>query len=158
MEEFCETKKAYFFGYVVHRLLLVALGRREVGDERADACGQTRIHAWACLTMLLHGACKLNRIAVAVACSFVAPSPFARTCSPLSEPPQEDDRDHYGNKRLDLGGPLLANLFRQLFRWGWVGAAWSGTRQGVPTAAVHTWMQLCGTTLPHDPCGCAHLL
>lgn len=57
MEEFCETKKAYFFGYVIHRLLLVALGRRE-----------------------------------------------------------EDDRDHYGNKRLDLGGPLLANLFRQLFR------------------------------------------
>ncbi|KAL4856586.1 DNA-directed RNA polymerase II subunit RPB2 [Chlorella vulgaris] len=57
MEEFCETKKAYFFGYVIHRLLLVSLSRRE-----------------------------------------------------------EDDRDHYGNKRLDLGGPLLANLFRQLFR------------------------------------------
>mmetsp|Transcript_14538 Transcript_14538/g.43946 ORF Transcript_14538/g.43946 Transcript_14538/m.43946 type:complete len:1179 (+) Transcript_14538:450-3986(+) len=28
----------------------------------------------------------------------------------------EDDRDHYANKRLDLGGPLLAALFRQLFR------------------------------------------
>ncbi|KAK9918353.1 hypothetical protein WJX75_003429 [Coccomyxa subellipsoidea] len=55
--EFCETKKAYFFGYMVHRLLLVALGRRD-----------------------------------------------------------QDDRDHYCNKRLDLGGPLLANLFRQLFR------------------------------------------
>lgn len=53
----CETRKAYFFGYVIHRLLLVALGRRE-----------------------------------------------------------EDDRDHYANKRLDLGGPLLAGLFRQLFR------------------------------------------
>ncbi len=52
-----ETRKAYFFGYMIHRLLLVALGRRE-----------------------------------------------------------EDDRDHYGNKRLDLGGPLLAGLFRQLFR------------------------------------------
>lgn len=52
-----EVRKAYFFGYVIHRLLLVALGRRE-----------------------------------------------------------EDDRDHYGNKRLDLGGPLLAGLFRQLFR------------------------------------------
>jgi len=26
-----------------------------------------------------------------------------------------DDRDHYGNKRLDLAGPLLGNLFRQLF-------------------------------------------
>lgn len=26
-----------------------------------------------------------------------------------------DDRDHYGNKRMDLAGPLLGNLFRQLF-------------------------------------------
>ena len=51
------TKKAYFVGYMVHRLLLVALGRRG-----------------------------------------------------------EDDRDHYGNKRLDLAGPLMANLFRLLFR------------------------------------------
>lgn len=51
------TRKVFYFGYVIHRLLLVALGRRD-----------------------------------------------------------EDDRDHYGNKRLDLGGPLLAGLFRQLFR------------------------------------------
>ncbi|KAF2297688.1 hypothetical protein GH714_002249 [Hevea brasiliensis] len=28
----------------------------------------------------------------------------------------EDDRDHYGNKRLDLDGPLLGGLFRMLFR------------------------------------------
>ncbi len=49
--------QAYFFGYMIHRLLLVATGRRG-----------------------------------------------------------EDDRDHYANKRLDLGGPLLANLFRMLFR------------------------------------------
>ena len=49
--------QAYFFGYMIHRLLLVALGRRP-----------------------------------------------------------EDDRDHYANKRLDLGGPLLAGLFRLLFR------------------------------------------
>lgn len=28
----------------------------------------------------------------------------------------EDDRDHYANKRLDLGGPLLSGLFRLLFR------------------------------------------
>jgi DNA-directed RNA polymerase beta subunit len=27
-----------------------------------------------------------------------------------------DDRDHYGNKRLDLAGPLLGTLFRQLFK------------------------------------------
>ena len=27
-----------------------------------------------------------------------------------------DDRDHYGNKRLDLAGPLLGSLFRQLFK------------------------------------------
>lgn len=28
----------------------------------------------------------------------------------------QDDRDHYGNKRLDLAGPLLRGLFRQLLR------------------------------------------
>lgn len=33
----------------------------------------------------------------------------------LGERP-EDDRDHYANKRLDLGGPLMAGLFRLLFR------------------------------------------
>jgi len=52
-----ELKKAYFLGYMVNRLLQVALGRRDV-----------------------------------------------------------DDRDHYGNKRVDLAGPLLGGLFRQLFR------------------------------------------
>lgn len=57
ISEHCETKKAYFLGYMVHRLLLAALGRREL-----------------------------------------------------------DDRDHVGNKRLDLAGPLLAFLFRSLFR------------------------------------------
>ena len=55
--DFFETKKAYFLGYMVHRLLLGALGRREL-----------------------------------------------------------DDRDHYGNKRLDLAGPLLNFLFRTLFK------------------------------------------
>uniref|UniRef100_A0A224YXA5 DNA-directed RNA polymerase subunit beta n=1 Tax=Rhipicephalus zambeziensis TaxID=60191 RepID=A0A224YXA5_9ACAR len=57
VSDFCETKKAYYLGYMVHRLLLAALGRREL-----------------------------------------------------------DDRDHYGNKRLDLAGPLMAFLFRGLFR------------------------------------------
>eukprot|EP00727_Mastigamoeba_balamuthi_P011600 m51a1_g7062 putative dna-directed rna polymerase ii subunit rpb2-like (1207) ;mRNA; f:172808-177135 len=28
----------------------------------------------------------------------------------------EDDRDHYGNKRLDLAGPLLGGLFRVMFK------------------------------------------
>ena len=28
---------------------------------------------------------------------------------------EEDDRDHYGKKRLDLAGPLLASQFRLLF-------------------------------------------
>jgi len=51
-----ETKKTFFLGYIVHRMLQCSLGRES-----------------------------------------------------------EDDRDHYGNKRLDLGGPLLAGLFRGLF-------------------------------------------
>uniref|UniRef100_A0A8C6EFQ9 DNA-directed RNA polymerase n=1 Tax=Microcebus murinus TaxID=30608 RepID=A0A8C6EFQ9_MICMU len=70
VSDFCETKKAYFLGYLkmskmmllIHKLrgkwlLLAALGRREL-----------------------------------------------------------DDRDHYGNKRLDLAGPLLAFLFRGMFK------------------------------------------
>nr|ANJ43287.1 RNA polymerase II beta subunit [Sugiyamaella mastotermitis] len=56
-EEGYETRKAFFLGYMVHRMLLVALERRE-----------------------------------------------------------PDDRDHFGKKRLDLAGPLLANLFRMLFK------------------------------------------
>jgi DNA-directed RNA polymerase II subunit RPB2 len=55
-EEGAETKKAFFLGYIIHRLLQCALGRRE-----------------------------------------------------------EDDRDHFGKKRLDLAGPLMANLFKLKF-------------------------------------------
>lgn len=51
-----ETRKAFFLGYMVHKMLQVALGRRE-----------------------------------------------------------PDDRDHFGKKRLDLAGPLLAGLFRTLY-------------------------------------------
>lgn len=56
-EEHCETKKGFFVGYAVHKLLMCKLGRAE-----------------------------------------------------------EDDRDHFGKKRLDLAGPLLGGLFRVLFR------------------------------------------
>ncbi|KAK1753932.1 hypothetical protein QBC47DRAFT_385223 [Echria macrotheca] len=55
--EGCETRKAFFLGYMVHKLLQCALGRRDV-----------------------------------------------------------DDRDHFGKKRLDLAGPLLAKLFRNIVR------------------------------------------
>ena len=55
-EEGHETRKAFFLGYMVNKLLQCALGRRE-----------------------------------------------------------PDDRDHFGKKRLDLAGPLLAGLFRMLF-------------------------------------------
>ncbi|EJT48974.1 DNA-directed RNA polymerase II subunit RPB2 [Trichosporon asahii var. asahii CBS 2479] len=51
------SRKAFFLGYMIHRLCSAALGRREL-----------------------------------------------------------DDRDHFGKKRLDLAGPLLANLFRILFK------------------------------------------
>nr|AJQ24543.1 RNA polymerase II subunit 2 [Atkinsonella texensis]AJQ24544.1 RNA polymerase II subunit 2 [Atkinsonella texensis] len=52
-----ETRKAFFLGYMIHKLLQCALGRRE-----------------------------------------------------------PDDRDHFGKKRLDLAGPLLAKLFRGIVR------------------------------------------
>jgi DNA-directed RNA polymerase II subunit RPB2 len=52
-----ETKKAFYVGYICHRLLQCSLGRA-----------------------------------------------------------QQDDRDHFANKRLDLAGPLLGGLFRMLFK------------------------------------------
>ncbi|KAI6792805.1 DNA-directed RNA polymerase II subunit [Hortaea werneckii] len=55
-EEGSETRKAFFLGYMVNRLLQVQLGRVE-----------------------------------------------------------EDDRDHFGKKRLDLAGPLMAQVFRLKF-------------------------------------------
>ncbi|KAK6822700.1 DNA-directed RNA polymerase II subunit RPB2 [Apiospora arundinis] len=55
--EGCETRKAFFLGYMVHKLLQCALGRRDM-----------------------------------------------------------DDRDHFGKKRLDLAGPLLGKLFRNIVR------------------------------------------
>ncbi|KAK0701206.1 hypothetical protein B0T21DRAFT_379147 [Apiosordaria backusii] len=55
--EGCETRKAFFLGYMVNKLLQCSLGRRDT-----------------------------------------------------------DDRDHFGKKRLDLAGPLLAKLFRGVVR------------------------------------------
>ncbi|KAF2765463.1 beta and beta-prime subunits of DNA dependent RNA-polymerase [Teratosphaeria nubilosa] len=55
-EEGSETRKAFFLGYMVNRLLQVRLGRTD-----------------------------------------------------------EDDRDHFGKKRLDLAGPLMAQVFRLKF-------------------------------------------
>jgi DNA-directed RNA polymerase II subunit RPB2 len=57
IEAFQEEKKAYFLGYMVHRLLLVAMGRHT-----------------------------------------------------------EDDRDHFGVKRMDMAGPLMSTLFRDFFK------------------------------------------
>lgn len=56
-KQFCEMRKAYFFGYMIQRLLKVAMKRIE-----------------------------------------------------------PDDRDHYGKKRMDLAGPLLAQLFKIMFK------------------------------------------
>jgi DNA-directed RNA polymerase II subunit RPB2 len=52
-----ERKKAFFMGYIVHKMLMCSLGRLD-----------------------------------------------------------EDDRDHFGKKRLDLAGPLIASMFRILFK------------------------------------------
>jgi DNA-directed RNA polymerase II subunit RPB2 len=39
-----------------------------------------------------------------------------RLCNAALGRVPEDDRDHYGKKRLDLAGSLLGSLFRNLFR------------------------------------------
>jgi len=71
--EFSEDKKAFFLGYVVHRLLKTVLGRRKQVPR------PTRRHPYLTFE-------------------------------------QQDDRDNLALKRLDLAGPLLGSLFRQLFK------------------------------------------
>lgn len=39
-----------------------------------------------------------------------------RLCAAVLGRRELDDRDHFGNKRMDLGGPLLGQLFRKLFQ------------------------------------------
>eukprot|EP00122_Pirum_gemmata_P014597 Pgem_evm1s13613 len=41
IDDFCEMRKAFFFGYVIHRLLLASLGRRECDDR--DHFGNKRM-------------------------------------------------------------------------------------------------------------------
>ncbi len=80
VSDFCETRKAYFLGYMVHRLLLAALGKAST---------------FLCVVLF---------------------ASFNIYMCILTGRRELDDRDHYGNKRLDLAGPLLAFLFRGLFR------------------------------------------
>lgn len=84
--EFCETKKAYYFGYGTFFSLLLSISNMILAVSTLVilldiTCGSYIIHR-----LLL---CALGRRA-------------------------EDDRDHYGNKRLDLAGPLLGGLFRMV--------------------------------------------
>ena len=39
-----------------------------------------------------------------------------RLCMAALDRRELDDRDHYGKKRMDLAGPLMTSLFRQLFK------------------------------------------
>jgi len=43
VSDYCETRKAYFLGYMVHRLLLAALGRRDVDDRGQLKPGQIKL-------------------------------------------------------------------------------------------------------------------
>ena len=56
-------------------------------------------------------------------------------CAAL-DPGCVDDRDYYGNKRLELAGGLLALLFEDLFkRWGREREGWQG-RGVLPAGAA----------------------
>ena len=79
VSDFCETKKAYFLGYMVHRLLLASLGRREL-DDRDHYGKEIYLKIYIGIQIIFYIFYFL------------------------------------GNKRLDLAGPLLAFLFRGLFK------------------------------------------
>lgn len=104
VNEFCETKKAYFFGYMLHRLLLAALGRREVRPQ------------WL-LSFLVVLELLISRVPDSLFSWSEVLAAHSRGKNLITSvgPLQCDDRDHYGNKRMDLAGMLLAQLFRMLF-------------------------------------------
>ncbi len=88
--EFCETKKAYFFGYVF-------LGQ-----------------SWKYLsqTFNLVNECPVQHFGLSIA--GMVRYIIHRLLLCALDRRAEDDRDHYGNKRLDLAGPLLGGLFRMV--------------------------------------------
>lgn len=92
----CSPPQAFYLGYMVHRLLMCPLGRR----AQDDRCAEQNQSPFPRRTV--SDSCPHN---AAAALLLLTPVPLPRARS-----------DHYGNKRCDLSGPLLASLFRQLFR------------------------------------------
>ena len=100
VSDFCETKKAYFLGWVCWNFCVfysIRLDRYCV--------------YWSVVL--------LSSLIYFYPCSFLAHIIFSyfrymvhRLLVACLGRRELDDRDHYGNKRLDLAGPLLAFLFR----------------------------------------------
>ena len=91
VSDFCETKKAYFLGYVLVHVHYFSLQNVvQCSNEFVDASKKVAFHKWSRYFRYM-----VHRLLLAA---------LGRR--------EVDDRDHYGNKRLDLAGPLLAFLFR----------------------------------------------
>ena len=123
-----QTKKAYFLGYMIHRLLLVALERRGEDDryaasiiiinsntkERKRQTNKGKNKALVCheRTAMSDGeTAAFPLLPPSINRSIFLVYPLnTRTYSCSAS------RDHYAIKRLDLAGPLLGGLFRTLFR------------------------------------------
>lgn len=97
----CRTKKAFFLGYMVHRVLLAATRRRNL------------VRFWVFISFLFASLPGMGKGHGVLGRSRLSPAPPS---SPRPGPRAQDDRDHFGNKRMDLAGPLLASLFRGLFK------------------------------------------
>lgn len=65
-----------------------------------------------------------------------------------------DDRDHYGNKRLDLAGPLLAFLFRGYVQLYYIISDLISTLYEVLIRRVHN---KCKNILSNDLLQCSNL-
>jgi DNA-directed RNA polymerase beta subunit len=116
--QYCEGRKAYYLGYMVRAVVCV-------GGVCVGVC--VCVFLQQSFTSALFG-----RQTPTVLRVLFASSQQSKTINQSSKSNQtkqvhrlllvalrrrrEDDRDHYACKRLDLGGPLLAGLFRLLFR------------------------------------------
>lgn len=99
---------------VTHRDVLDALGRAGTHEDDADrrerylryiCCSETLPH------MGVDDSPETQRAKRVYLCHMIS-----KLVAVLMGLTDHDDRDHYANKRIDTAGPLIAHLFRQLYR------------------------------------------
>lgn len=107
VSDFCETKKAYFLGYV--KFLCFKFFAKYIVE--IEFFLKLKMPKMIFLIYIYFKKLK-PCVFFLMSFSFFLRYMVHRLLLAALGRRELDDRDHYGNKRLDLAGPLLAFLFR----------------------------------------------